>query len=174
MRTIFTVAFCLTLIACEGRIVVPEPREIPGATDPCADPGHVTLRRLNRVEYNNTMRDLLGDTTSPANTFPPDPSASFDNNGDVLAMSPLLLELYETTASKIVDAALLPPAPSISRQYDAVSLHAAMCPGGDAPPGSDYTCFGPVNSTAGTPPTPMTPSIAINTRRLVFFIRCLL
>ncbi len=151
MRALVVIAALGALVACEGRINVPE--SVLNAAV-CADPGHVTLRRLNRVEYNNTVRDLLGDTTSPANVFPPDPSASFDNNGDVLAMSPLLLELYESTASKIVDAALLPPASPITRQYDARSLHAAMCPGGMGPPGSDYTCFGPINSTAGTPATP--------------------
>jgi hypothetical protein len=150
MRALATVATFLVLFSCEGTIEVRQ----PPLSESCADPGHVTLRRLNRVEYNNTMRDLLGDNTSPANTFPPDPSASFDNNGDVLAMSPLLLELYESTASKVVDAALLPPAAPITAQFDARALHAAMCPGGTAPPGSDYTCFGPVNSTAGTPPTP--------------------
>jgi hypothetical protein len=35
-------------------------------------PGHATFRRLSRFEYNNTVRDLLGDTTAPANGFPPD------------------------------------------------------------------------------------------------------
>jgi Protein of unknown function (DUF1592)/Protein of unknown function (DUF1588)/Protein of unknown function (DUF1595)/Protein of unknown function (DUF1587)/Protein of unknown function (DUF1585) len=40
------------------------------------DPGHATFRRLNRFEYNNTVRDLLGDTTGPANTFPPDAEAA--------------------------------------------------------------------------------------------------
>jgi hypothetical protein len=35
-------------------------------------PGHATFRRLNRFEYNNTVRDLLGDTSAPATTFPPD------------------------------------------------------------------------------------------------------
>ena len=150
MRALAIIASFAVLFSCEGTIQVPGTLINGG---PCADPGHVTLRRLNRVEYNHTMRDLLGDTTSPANTFPPDPSASFDNNGDVLAMSALLLELYESTASRVVDAALLPPAAPISQRYDARALHAAMCPGGTAPPGSDYTCFGPVNSTAGTPPT---------------------
>ncbi len=151
MRVRPLVASFLVLFSCEGSIEVPQGLLNGGS---CADPGHVTLRRLNRIEYDNTLRDLLGDTTSPSNNFPPDPSASFDNNGDVLAMSPLLLELYESTAARVVDAALLPPAAPISHQYDAPGLHAAMCPGGVAPPGSDYTCFGPVDSTAGTPPTP--------------------
>src|SRR5260221_14253428 len=45
-----------------------------GAADPCGaveiDPGPTFLRRLNRFEYDNTVRDLLGDTSSPASAFP--------------------------------------------------------------------------------------------------------
>ncbi len=152
MRKTCFLACLATLGACTGRITPPSGEGLTPGGETCTDPGSVTLRRLNRVEYNNTMRDLIGDTTNPANVFPPDPSATFDNNGDVLAMSPLLFELYESTAAKVVDAALLPPVPSTTNQYTARSLHAAMCPGGMAPPGSDYTCFGPVNSTAGSPP----------------------
>lgn len=37
-----------------------------------ADPGRVTLRRLNREEYNNTVRDLLGTKSRPADDFPGD------------------------------------------------------------------------------------------------------
>src|SRR3954471_21033685 len=36
------------------------------------DPGHVTIRRLNRTEYNNTIRDLVGVDFQPATDFPPD------------------------------------------------------------------------------------------------------
>ena len=127
------------LAACQGRIEVPNPFTIGGPGGPCSDPGHVTLRRLNRVEYNNSMRDLLGDNTGPGNNFPADPSASFDNNGDVLAMSPLLLELYEATAAKVVDSALLPPAPPISHSFLAKDLAVAMCPGGTEPPGTHFS-----------------------------------
>ena len=46
------------------------------------DPGHVTARRLNRAEYNNTIRDLLGVDTHPADDFPQDDSGyGFDNIG---------------------------------------------------------------------------------------------
>ncbi len=126
----------LLLCACTGRI------QLPDALSACGDPGQVTMRRLNNVEYDNTLRDLLGDATQPANDFPADPSVSFDNNGDALAMSPLLVELYVNTAEKVVDAALLPPPTPISEQYQASALADAMCPGGTEPPGADYTCFG--------------------------------
>jgi hypothetical protein len=76
--------------------------------DPCSgprDPGRVTLRRLNRAEYDNTVRDLLGDTTRPAREFPADDisSAGFDNDADVLSMSPLLMEKYAAAARRLVE-----------------------------------------------------------------------
>src|SRR5439155_22353037 len=68
------------------------------------DPGRVTIRRLNRVEYNNTIRDLLALDFQPADDFPADDVGyGFDNIGDVLALSPLLLEKYLAAAEKIVD-----------------------------------------------------------------------
>src|SRR4051795_5078890 len=49
------------------------------------DPGRVTARRLNRTEYKNTIRDLLGVESRPADDFPQDDSGyGFDNIGDVL------------------------------------------------------------------------------------------
>ena len=55
------------------------------------DPGRVTLRRLNREEYNNTIRDLVGIDFRPADDFPSDDVGyGFDNIGDVLSLPPLL------------------------------------------------------------------------------------
>src|SRR5947207_10979446 len=63
------------------------------------DPGRVTIRRLNRAEYNNTIRDLMGVTFQPADDFPADDSGyGFDNIGDVLSLSPVLLEKYLAAA----------------------------------------------------------------------------
>ena len=71
------------------------------------DPGHVTIRRLNRAEYNNTIRDLLGIDFHPADDFPADDVGyGFDNNGDVLSLPPLLLEKYLAAAEKAVSLAL--------------------------------------------------------------------
>ena len=67
------------------------------------DPGRVTIRRLNRVEYNNTVRDLVGLTFNPADDFPADDSGyGFDNIGDVLSLSPVLLEKYLAAAEKVL------------------------------------------------------------------------
>ena len=71
------------------------------------DPGRVTARRLNRVEYRNTIRDLLGVDFNTAVEFPPDDTGyGFDNIGDVLTVSPLLLEKYMVAAKAIVTEAV--------------------------------------------------------------------
>jgi mono/diheme cytochrome c family protein len=74
------------------------------------DPGRVTVRRLNRAEYNNVIRDLMRVDFKPAKEFPADDSGhGFDNIGDVLSMSPLLLEKYLAAAEKIAEEAVAVP-----------------------------------------------------------------
>lgn len=76
------------------------------------DPGRVTIRRLNRAEYNNTIRDLLGIHFHPADDFPSDDVGyGFDNIGDVLSLSPLLMEKYLAAAEKIAEKAVALPEP---------------------------------------------------------------
>ncbi len=71
------------------------------------DPGRVTLRRLNRAEYNNTVRDLLAVDFNPADDFPSDDVGyGFDNIGDVLSLPPVLLEKYLRAAEKVAAAAV--------------------------------------------------------------------
>jgi hypothetical protein len=71
------------------------------------DPGKVTIRRLNRVEYQNTIRDLVGVDFETDESFPPDDTGhGFDNLGEVLSVSPLLLEKYLDAATKIIAKAL--------------------------------------------------------------------
>ena len=71
------------------------------------DPGRVTIRRLNRAEYNNTIRDLTGIDFHPADDFPfDDIGYGFDNIGDLLSMSPLLMEKYAAAAEKILERAI--------------------------------------------------------------------
>ncbi|MCW1914120.1 DUF1592 domain-containing protein [Luteolibacter sp. GHJ8] len=68
------------------------------------DPGRVTLRRLNREEYRNTVRELTGYDFRTDEEFPADDTGyGFDNIGDVLSTSPLLLEKYMQAAETIVD-----------------------------------------------------------------------
>ena len=76
------------------------------------DPGRVTARRLNRAEYNNTVRDLLGVSFKPADDFPQDDSGyGFDNIGDVLSLSPVLMERYLTAAETVARTAVFGVAP---------------------------------------------------------------
>ena len=78
------------------------------------DPGRITVRRLNRVEYKNTVRDLLGADFNPTENFPADDVGyGFDNIGDVLTVSPLLMERYleaaEAIATRVIVLDPLPP-----------------------------------------------------------------
>src|SRR5437762_9210098 len=89
------------------------------------DPGRVTIRRLNRAEYNNTIRDLVGVDFQPADDFPADDVGyGFDNIGDVLSMPPILLEKYLASAEKILDAAIVTEDPNKSRmkRFEAYAL----------------------------------------------------
>lgn len=71
------------------------------------DPGRVTIHRLNRTEYNNTVRDLLGTGQTPASNFPADDfGLGFDNISDVLSTSPLQAELYERAADGLITEAM--------------------------------------------------------------------
>jgi hypothetical protein len=71
------------------------------------DPGRVTVRRLNRVEYRNTIRDLMGIEFRAELEFPPDDTGhGFDNIADVLTLPPMLLEKYLEAAKTIVARAV--------------------------------------------------------------------
>lgn len=76
------------------------------------NPGAVTLRRLNRSEYRNTIKDLFKVDYEPAAGFPGDDVGyGFDNIGDVLTLPPLLMEKYVRAAEEISQKAILAPAP---------------------------------------------------------------
>jgi hypothetical protein len=76
------------------------------------DPGRVTVRRLNKTEYANTIRDLVGIDFNPAEDFPADDIGyGFDNIGDVLTLSPVLMERYLAAAEAIVQRAITPVPP---------------------------------------------------------------
>lgn len=68
------------------------------------DPGRTVIHRLNRLEYNNTVRDLLGVTSKPADKFPADGGGGggFDNNADTLFVPPILMERYLEVADEIL------------------------------------------------------------------------
>ena len=72
------------------------------------DPGHMTMRRLNRTEYNNTIRDLLQVyDMQPADDFPQDDTGyGYDNIGDVLTISPLHMQKYMRAARSLTDVVM--------------------------------------------------------------------
>lgn len=98
------------------------------------DPGRVTIRRLNRIEYQNTIRDLLGVEFDTATAFPPDDTGhGFDSIGDVLTLSPMLLEKYVVAANQIITAAV----PSVPRVVRERVVAGKQFRGGDAGEAAD-------------------------------------
>ncbi len=84
------------------------------------DPGRVTMRRLNSKEYDNTIRDLFGlddFAVSSLVAFPSDGVGNgFDNQGDVLTLSPLQLEKYLQAAKTVADRIIVTDRESLRRQ----------------------------------------------------------
>jgi hypothetical protein len=71
------------------------------------DPGRITIRRLNRVEYRNTIHDLVGVDFNTTSEFPPDDTSyGFDTIADTLTLPPMLLEKYVDAAEKIITQAV--------------------------------------------------------------------
>lgn len=121
----------------------------PGA-DALLDPGRVTLHRLNRAEYNNTVQALLGTTLSPADDFPSDDFGyGFDNIADVLTLSPTQLELYERAAEDLVEGVFAAAVPPIAIQHEAEDLEGTS--GGPTADGYNLSSNGEVSATVEVP-----------------------
>ena len=93
---------------------------LDGAARTSPNPGRPLVHRLNRAEYGNAVRDLLALDVDVAALLPPDDSSGgFDNNADVLGVSPVLLESYLTAAERVSALALgdlkTPPAGELYR-----------------------------------------------------------
>ena len=88
--------------------------------------GRVVLRRLNRVEYQHTMQDLLRLEMDYARDLPPDAMSAdgFRNNGSSLQMSSLQLEYYLATARRAMDRVIVQgeQAPAIDHTFTAISI----------------------------------------------------
>jgi PAS domain-containing protein len=133
-------------------------RKLPGiseghAVDAAMQPGRVTARRLNRTEYNNTIRDLLDVSLRPADEFPVDDSGyGFDNNGDVLSFSPLLMEKYINAARVVSRAAVfgepLPERPTLLVKLQSKKVQDDLQARGDVTP---YSLRGAVYATFHAP-----------------------
>ena len=83
------------------------------------DPGRMTAHRLNRNEYTNTIRDLLGVRFRAEKYFPADDSGDgFDNMADLLTVSPLLMERYLAAAERIASWAISTDIPAKPIEVD--------------------------------------------------------
>lgn len=99
-------------LACEAALSSPGTTRSGGQEGPAevgGEPSELSARtfgplhRLNRLEYDNTVRELLGVNLEPAAAFPPDPSlGGFDNIAEGLSLSPSLFDLYFSAASALV------------------------------------------------------------------------
>jgi mono/diheme cytochrome c family protein len=85
--------------------------ELDRAATAQPNPGRpAALHRLNRTEYANAVRDLLGVEIDPTSLLPPDAQAhGFDTNADALGVEPALLDRYLTAAAKIARVAVGDP-----------------------------------------------------------------
>ncbi len=101
--------------------------------DVADDAGRVTIHRLNRTEYTNTVRDLLGVDIDPAKDFPSDDVGyGFNNIAVVLSLPPLLFEKYVDASEQIAAATILTSAAGQQKQrFNAGQLETA----GAAEPG---------------------------------------
>ena len=101
----------LGLAACTGTIGDPDDGAIPvGKSDEALcttkQPGESPIRRMTRFEYDNTVRDLVGDTTRPASSFVVEEEAlGFNNQATALGVTQLLAEQYMEAAEAIATRA---------------------------------------------------------------------
>jgi hypothetical protein len=96
--------------ATRGQLVSWLTDSLDQAAEAKPNPGRPVLHRLNRAEYANAVRDLLALDVDPSTLLPPDDSAyGFDNVGDVLGVSPVLLERFMEAANKVSALAIGDP-----------------------------------------------------------------
>jgi hypothetical protein len=88
------------------------------------DPGRVTIPRLTRDEYNNTMRDLLGIDLRPGSDFAADGegTSGFNTDRDALFLTPALLEKYLAAAGTALDACLALDHSPVEQHFESEDL----------------------------------------------------
>ena len=90
--------------------------------------GSVVIRRLNRREYRNTIRDLLGVDAPVSEIFPADGTGGegFDTHGGTLYVPPMLMERYLEAAQQVLDRAIITP--PLNKNFDAWTMSPAKAP----------------------------------------------
>ena len=121
-------------------------------------PGHVMSRRLSRSEYNNTIRDLTGLDLRPADAFPSDGSGGegFDNTGNTLFVTPVLLEQYLLAATRVLDAAL----PEQEMTNDEIRMTNENAEGSNSPHSSFVIRHSSLSSSLSFPNAELPPQAA--------------
>ena len=114
------------------------------------DPGRPVLRRLNRTEYRNTVRDLTGVDFRTEEEFPTDDTGhGFDTIGEVLTVSPMLLEKYLGAARSIIAQAVPVHAKSMpERRVEADQIFVRADDGGRGPRRNQFSYYEPLTLTA--------------------------
>jgi len=103
-------ALVLALVACGDSGTDDSTPEPSVCVEGVAAPGPSPIRRMTRFEYNNTVRDLLGDSTEPARDFPIEEEAhGFANNANDLVVTPALAEKYMLAAEGVASRAAADP-----------------------------------------------------------------
>ena len=139
---ILVLGAALGAMACNGAIIeptapgggggiVPNPPR-PGA----ADVGRVSIHRLNNLEYDNTIRDLVGVDAMAQQTFQSDEKGEFDNDADMFTMNDARYEQYFNSADAIGEAVFADAAATGLRQTYVYGLVSPAC----APSATDTTC----------------------------------
>lgn len=130
----WTLAACLFVGGCTGNMASSAGNtslyaSSGGANGANPTPGTVTLHRLNKTEYNNSVHDLLGTQQTPADNFAADPTANgFDNNADALTLSTTDLQFYETAAEGLANELVDPNNPQFTKLAPCQNMNAmAAC-----------------------------------------------
>jgi len=148
----------LTLAACNGAISPEKGGPGPGAAGATAtsgaagttgtaggaggvpigtpDVGSVAVHRLNNLEYDNTMRDLVGVDGMAQKTFQSDEKGTFDNDADMFTLNDARYEQYFTNADTIGETVFADTAPTGLRQTYVYGLVSPAC----TPSATDTTC----------------------------------
>jgi hypothetical protein len=100
------------------------------------DVGRVSIHRLNNLEYDNTLRDLLGVDGMAQKTFQPDEEGEFDNDADAFTMNDARYEQYFNSADAIGETVFMDAAPAGLRQTHVYGLVSPPC----APSATDTAC----------------------------------
>lgn len=116
------------------------------------------LHRLNRLEYDNTVRDLLGTTLRPSESFGPDAEANgFDNQAEQLLLSSTLIDAYDVAAREVIDDSL-----NAVPVFSALFADASLTVPGGYPVGSLWALSGNALSVSVTVPAAMDAQIVLS------------